>query len=50
VQVQDTRSVGTSSSSLFSTIEAPTKSPDIEIASDVGTEELTGRDPLWAVR
>ncbi|KAL7509022.1 hypothetical protein ACHAXN_007442 [Cyclotella atomus] len=47
--VQDTRSVG-STSSLFSTIEAPTKSPDIEIASDFRTEEVTGRDPLWAVR
>ena len=28
----------------------PTKSPDIEIASDVATDERTGRDPLWVVR
>ena len=28
----------------------PTKSPDIEIASDVATDERTGRDPLWIVR
>ena len=28
----------------------PTKAPDIEIASDVTTDERTGRDPMWLVR
>ena len=48
VQVNHVRSI--SSLSVSASTPTPTKLPDVEIASDVTTEERTGRDPMWLVR